>query len=64
MGRSFSTQRHDTNSSQILAQITDVSIALRAGNEAKPVAVAEAAVRSFATKELGKAQGAIAALED
>ncbi|EIN10712.1 hypothetical protein PUNSTDRAFT_65559, partial [Punctularia strigosozonata HHB-11173 SS5] len=48
----------------VTAQISDISLALRAGSEAKPVATAESAVRSFATRELGKAQGAIAALED
>jgi hypothetical protein len=44
-------------------QINKVGLALRAGTEGKPVQTAGDAVRSFATKELGKAQ-AIAALED
>jgi hypothetical protein len=44
-------------------QVADIALALRAGAESKPVQSAEAAVRRFATKELGKAQ-AIAALED
>ena len=44
-------------------QVNKVSLALRAGTEGKPVETAGDCVRSFATKELGKAQ-AIAALED
>jgi hypothetical protein len=47
----------------VRAQSDTVALALRAGSSAKPVHTAESAVRSFATKELGKAQ-AIAALED
>jgi hypothetical protein len=45
-------------------QTGNVALALRAGNSAQPVETAESVVRSFATKELGKAQGVIAALED
>jgi len=45
------------------SQTNNVAIALRA-SDGKPVRSAEDAVRSFATKELGKAHGAIAALED
>jgi len=45
------------------AQITSVSHALRAGPEGEPVKMAGSAVRSFATRELGKAKH-IAALED
>ncbi|CAL1702185.1 unnamed protein product [Somion occarium] len=44
-------------------QASSVGLALRAGREGKPVHTAAAAVRSFATKELGKAK-IIAALED
>jgi len=43
--------------------ISSVALALRAGVEGKPVATANNAVRSFATRELSKAE-AIAALED
>lgn len=45
------------------SSVASVSLALRAGNEAKPVSTAASAVRSFATKELSKAE-AIAALDD
>lgn len=45
-------------------QAHTVAMALRGGTDAKPVRTAENAVRSFATRELGKAYGAIAALED
>ncbi|KAI5124842.1 hypothetical protein M0805_007276 [Coniferiporia weirii] len=44
-------------------QTHNVALALRAGTEGRPVHAAENAVRSFATKELGKAD-LIAALED
>jgi hypothetical protein len=44
-------------------QVSNTALALRTGADAKPVHSAETAVRSFATKELGKAQ-AIASLED
>ncbi|ESK97526.1 hypothetical protein Moror_17526 [Moniliophthora roreri MCA 2997] len=44
-------------------RITDVSLALKAGTEGKPVHLAENAVRKFATRELGKAE-LIASLED
>lgn len=44
-------------------QTSNTALALRTGADAKPVHSAETAVRSFATKELGKAQ-AIASLED
>lgn len=44
-------------------QVSTTSLALRAGNSAKPVAAAESVVRKFATKELGKAQS-IAATEE
>jgi len=47
----------------VTGQTQNVSLALRAGTEGKPVHSAETAVRNFATKELGKAD-AIAALED
>jgi hypothetical protein len=47
----------------VQAQVDNVALALRSGNASKPVNTAESAVRSFATKELGKAQ-VIAALED
>lgn len=47
----------------ILAQISNVGTALRAGTSGQPVQTAQNAVRSFATKELGKAH-AIATLED
>lgn len=44
-------------------QTHNVSLALRAGPEGKPVHTAEAIVRKFATRELGKAE-LIASLED
>lgn len=47
----------------IHSSVASVSIALRAGNEAKPVNTASQAVRKFATRELSKAE-AIAALDD
>ncbi|KAI0771473.1 hypothetical protein BD413DRAFT_475639 [Trametes elegans] len=47
----------------IALQTADVAIALRQGTQGKPVHLAEAAVRSFATKSLGKAEF-IASLED
>lgn len=47
----------------VRGQTANVSLALRAGTAGKPVATAEAAVRKFATRELGKAE-AIASLED
>jgi hypothetical protein len=47
----------------VMAQASNISLALRAGTAGKPVHAAGSAVRSFATKELGKA-AAIAALED
>jgi len=47
----------------VRAQVSTVSLALRAGTAGKPVNTASAAVRKFATKELSKAD-AIAALED
>ncbi|KAF8913821.1 hypothetical protein CPB84DRAFT_1832685 [Gymnopilus junonius] len=47
----------------VYAQVSIVSRALRSGPEGKPVLVAGAAVRKFATKELGKAD-IIASLED
>jgi hypothetical protein len=47
----------------VQAQVENVALALRSGNASKPVNTAESAVRSFTTKELGKAQ-VIAALED
>ncbi|THH12385.1 hypothetical protein EW145_g42 [Phellinidium pouzarii] len=47
----------------VAGQIQNVAFALRAGTAGKPVHMAETAVRSFATKELGKAE-LIAALED
>ncbi|TDL29355.1 hypothetical protein BD410DRAFT_779753 [Rickenella mellea] len=47
----------------VQGQASNVSLALRAGTEGKPVHTAETAVRRFATKELGKAES-IASLED
>ena len=47
----------------VTAQASAVALALHAGTAGKPVAAAQAAVRKFATKELGKA-GLIATLED
>ena len=44
-------------------QTYNVSLALRAGPEGKPVHTAETIVRKFATRELGKAE-LIASLED
>ena len=45
------------------SQVLDVARALNSGSEGKPVEAAGAAVRRFATKELGKAD-LIASLED
>ena len=47
----------------VFSQVSEVARALNSGNEGKPVQVAGAAVRRFATKELGKAD-LIASLED
>jgi hypothetical protein len=47
----------------VYAQVSTVSRALNAGKDGKPVQVAGACVRRFATKELGKAD-LIASLED
>ena len=47
----------------VVNQIIGVGLAFRSGPEGKPVEEAERAVRSFATKELGKAK-VIATLED
>ncbi|KAF8165428.1 hypothetical protein B0H34DRAFT_689148 [Crassisporium funariophilum] len=47
----------------VWAQVSTVSRALSAGTEGQPVQVAGAAVRKFATKELGRAE-LIASLED
>jgi hypothetical protein len=47
----------------IWSQTSNVSLALRAGTQGKPVATAASAVWKFATKELGKA-ALIASLED
>jgi len=47
----------------VSTQASNIGLALRAGTAGKPVQAAGSAVRSFATKELGKA-AAIAALED
>ncbi|KIK65354.1 hypothetical protein GYMLUDRAFT_38803 [Collybiopsis luxurians FD-317 M1] len=47
----------------VRAQTSNVMLALRAGIEGQPVKTAEAAVRKFATRELGKAE-LIASLED
>ena len=47
----------------VSAQISNIELALRAGTAGRPVQAAQTAVRSFATKQLGKAQ-AIASLED
>lgn len=44
-------------------QTVAVAIALRSGTEGKPVETAEAAIRKFATRELGRASY-ISALED
>lgn len=45
------------------SQVLDVASALNYGSEGQPVKAAGAAVRRFATKELGKAD-LIASLED
>lgn len=47
----------------VVAQASNTGLALRAGTAGKPVRAAGSAVRSFATKELGKA-AVIATLED
>jgi hypothetical protein len=47
----------------VWAQVNTISLALNAGAEGQPVALAGSAVRSFATKRLGKAD-LIASLED
>lgn len=47
----------------VRSQISNVSLALRAGTAGKPTETANAAVRKFATRELGKAD-LIASLED
>jgi hypothetical protein len=47
----------------VVAQASNIGLALRAGTAGKPVETAGSAVWSFATKELGKAS-VIAALED
>jgi len=47
----------------VTGKAADISYALHAGTAGKPVYTAQAAVRRFATKELGKAE-LIAALED
>lgn len=47
----------------VLDQVSAVATALTAGTAGKPVNAADAAVRRFATKNLGKAQ-LIATLED
>lgn len=47
----------------VAGQANSIALALRAGVEGRPVHCAEVAVRSFATKELGKAD-LIASLED
>ncbi|KII94778.1 hypothetical protein PLICRDRAFT_99080 [Plicaturopsis crispa FD-325 SS-3] len=47
----------------VTGQTHNISLALRAGTAGKPVKTADAAVRSFATRELGKAE-LIASLED
>lgn len=47
----------------VWAQVQTISLALNAGTEGQPVAVAGSAVRSFATRRLGKADF-IASLED
>lgn len=47
----------------VYAQVSTISRALRSGPEGKAVLAAGAAVRKFATKELGKAD-IIASLED
>ncbi|KAG7449270.1 uncharacterized protein BT62DRAFT_945391 [Guyanagaster necrorhizus] len=47
----------------VWAQVSNVSLALKAGTTGEPVKAASSAVRKFATKELGKA-ALIASLED
>lgn len=47
----------------IHSSVASVSLALRTGNEGKPVNTASSTVRNFATKELNKAE-AIASLDD
>ena len=49
----------------LVAQIQQVALAFRAKEEeSRPVQVADEAVRKFATRELGKAKGLIAAVDD
>jgi len=50
----------------LMSQIQQVSLALRVyqDGEGKPVQTAEEAVMRFATRELGKAKGLIAAVDD
>jgi hypothetical protein len=47
----------------VMAKAADIAYALHAGTTGKPVQTARAAVRRFATKQLGRAE-LIAALED
>jgi hypothetical protein len=47
----------------VWGQVSNISIALRAGTAGQPVKVAESAVRRFATRQLGEAE-LIASLED
>lgn len=47
----------------VVAQAGNISLALRAGTTGQPVRAAGSAVRSFATRELGKA-ATIATFED
>lgn len=47
----------------VWGQVSNISIALRAGTAGKPVKAADSAVRRFATRQLGEAE-LIASLED
>ena len=47
----------------VMGKAADISYALHVGTAGKPVQTAQAAVRHFATKELGRAE-LIASLED
>lgn len=47
----------------VWSQVNTIALALNAGEEGRPVALAGSVVRSFATKRLGKAD-LIASLED
>ncbi|KAJ7283739.1 hypothetical protein C8J57DRAFT_1432781 [Mycena rebaudengoi] len=48
----------------VVGQAANISLALRAGTEGRPVKTADSAVRKFATRELGRSDVLIATLED